>query len=175
MPKVNDQILKPEFFARPTLKVAPELLGKFLVRQIGGEQFAARITEVEAYDGFDDQASHASRGKTPRNAPMFGPAGFWYIYIVYGMHWMLNVVTREAGYPAAILIRGVQDAVGPGRLTRQFKIDKKLNNQPALLESGLWFEERDSHQSKIVIKTSPRIGVDYAGRWAKKPWRFFYE
>lgn len=108
-------VLQHKFFDRSTIRVARELLGKFLVRRYRGygsacspqEEIAAMITEVEAYDGFRDKASHASRGKTLRNTPMFGPAGNWYVYFTYGMHWMLNMVTRERGYPAAILIRGV--------------------------------------------------------------------
>jgi len=110
------KVLTHHFFNRPTLTVAKDLLGKFLVREVAPTRrqsgrrrsvVAYMITEVEAYDGFKDKASHASRGETPRNAPMFGPAGHWYVYFTYGMHWMLNVVTREKGYPAAILIRGV--------------------------------------------------------------------
>lgn len=99
-------ILQQHFFRRPTIRVARELIGKFLVRKWRGREIVGMITEVEAYDGFHDKASHASRGMTARNAPMFGPAGNWYVYFTYGMHWMLNVVTREKGYPAAILIRG---------------------------------------------------------------------
>jgi DNA-3-methyladenine glycosylase len=95
------------FFNRPTPRVARKLLGKFLVRRYRGRELAGMITETEAYDGFADRGSHAHRGKTVRNAPMFGPSGCWYVYFVYGVHWMLNVTTREAGYPAAVLIRGV--------------------------------------------------------------------
>jgi len=163
------QILTQKFFNRQTEKVARELLGKFLVRRYRGKTTARMITEVEVYDGFNDKASHAARGPTKRNAPMFGPAGHWYIYFTYGMHWMLNIVTREAGYPAAVLIRGVQGANGPARLTRFFKIDKKLNGLPATKESGLWVEDRRVRVQSAYIKKGPRMGVGYAGPyWARR-------
>ncbi len=100
-------ILGPEFFDRPALTVARELLGKYLVRKVGRKEVALMITETEAYDGFKDKASHASRGQTLRNTPMFDTAGTIYVYFTYGMHWMLNIVCGKKGYPAAILIRGL--------------------------------------------------------------------
>src|SRR3989344_2477039 len=108
-------VLGKKFFDRPTLAVARELLGKYLVRKRGKKVEKFIITEVEAYDGFKDKASHASRGKTLRNAPMFGNAGIWYIYFTYGIHYMLNIVTGSKNYPAAILIRGVRGINGPAR------------------------------------------------------------
>src|SRR3989338_4648093 len=114
--------LPEKFFNRSTLRVARELLGKHLVRRIGKREVARMITEVEAYIGHKDKASHASRGRTERNAPMFGKAGYWYVYFTYGMHWMLNIVTERNGYPAAILIRGVQGISGPARITKFLKI-----------------------------------------------------
>lgn len=117
--------LQPNFFQRDTETVARELLGKFLVSGTGSDQVAAMITEVEVYAGGDDQASHARFGPTKRNQPMFGPGGFWYVYLVYGLHYMLNVVTGPAGYPAAILIRAVEGCSGPGRVARRFKIGKE--------------------------------------------------
>jgi DNA-3-methyladenine glycosylase len=163
-----------KFFKKPTLEVAKGLLGKVLVRQSGGRELKAVITEVEAYDGPLDLASHASRGLTPRTKVMFGPPGTWYVYFTYGMHWMLNIVTREKGYPAAILIRSTDLASGPGRLTKRLKIDKKLNGKPAKRASGLWIEDSGIHISQSKIKKSPRIGVDYAGPiWSKKHWRFY--
>ena len=101
------KVLNKNFFNRPTLIVAKDLLGKYLIRRLNGKIKRFMITEVEAYDGFKDKASHASRGKTVRNAPMFGEAGVWYVYFTYGMHYMLNIVTGKKDYPAAILIRGV--------------------------------------------------------------------
>lgn len=167
------KILRRNFFNRPTVKVAKELLGKFLVRRQRGKTLALMITEVEAYDGFLDKASHASRGKTARNAPMFGPPGYWYVYLTYGMHWMLNIVTREKNYPAAILIRGIGGINGPARLTQFLKIDKNLNDLPANKKTGLWIEDRGVRIAPTKVKKTPRIGVDYAGKyWAKKLRRF---
>ncbi len=163
------KILRKSFFEQPTLLVAENLLGKYLVRN--GNAFM--ITEVEAYDGFEDKASHASRGETPRNKVMFGEAGRWYVYFVYGMHHMLNIVTGAEGYPAAVLIRGVEEVSGPARLTKALGIDCATNEQKAVTASGLWIEDRGIVVPKNRIKKTPRIGVAYAGEeWAGKPWRF---
>lgn len=162
-------VLASSFFEQPTLVVAENLLGKYLVRD--GQAFM--ITEVEAYDGFEDKASHASRGETPRNKVMFGGAGVWYVYFVYGMHHMLNIVTGPKGYPAAVLIRGVEGISGPARLTKALGIDRQMNEQKAQPESGLWIEDRGAIIPKNKIEKTPRIGVAYAGEeWASKPWRF---
>ena len=170
---MRSKVLSADFFDRPTLAVAKELLGKFLVRRIGKKIIASMITEVEAYDGFNDRASHASRGETARNAVMFGAAGRWYVYFVYGVHWMLNIVTGPKSYPAAILIRGAADAGGPGRLTKFFKIKKHYNSLPANKKTGLWVEDRGVKIPSRRIKRAPRIGVGYASSiWSKKPWRF---
>ena len=171
MPK----ILKPQFFNRPALKVAQDLLGKFIVRCYRGQETALMLTEVEAYDGHNDKASHASRGKTERNQVMFGPAGYWYVYFTYGLHWMLNIVTGPKNYPAAVLIRGTDNVIGPGRITKFLRVDKKLNGKMSSRASGLWLEDRGVVIPKSKIKKLPRIGVDYAGEWAKKPYRFILE
>ena len=131
------------------------------------------ITEVEAYVGFSDRASHASRGMTPRNRVMFGPPGVWYVYFTYGMHWMANIVTGRKGYPAAILIRGVKGISGPARVTKHFGIDKRFNNKRAMPANGLWIEDRGVRIPSRQVKRSPRIGVNYAGPWSKKLWRFY--
>ncbi len=165
-------ILPRSFFNRPTLTVARDLLGKFIVRRFRVQETALMITEVEAYDGFGDKASHAHRGQTERNKIMFGPAGCWYVYFTYGIHWMLNIVTAEKGYPAAVLIRGTDKVVGPARLTKWLHIDKKMNGRPASHQTGLWIEERGVVVAKNKIKRAPRVGVSYAGEWAKKPYRF---
>ena len=156
------KVLRKTFFEQPTLTVARELLGKYLVRKVGGKAIAAIITEVEAYDGPRDKASHASRGLTPRTKVMFGPPGHWYVYFTYGMHWMLNIVTREKGYPAAVLIRAVEvksrrrnisvnqlsnqhgSALainGPARVTKFFRIGKSFNGASASRRTGLWIED----------------------------------
>lgn len=152
--------------------VARDLLGKFLVRKIRGKEIALMITETEAYEGQNDLASHASRGKTARNAPMWGEAGQFYIYLVYGMHEMLNVVTGKHNYPAAVLVRGVEECGGPGRVTKAFKVTRILNGKRAALPTGLWFEDRGVRIAPRRIKRSPRVGVAYAGAWAAKPYRF---
>lgn len=143
-------ILSLKFFERSAVKVARDLLGKFLVRRWRGKEIALMITEVEAYHGFNDKASHAARGLTPRNKIMFGEAGYWYIYFIYGTHWMLNIVTGKKGVPSAVLIRGVKgfngpsagSGQGPGKLTKTFHINKSLNGKTADKKSGLWVEDR---------------------------------
>lgn len=170
------KVLGSTFFARPTVLVARSLLGKFLVRKIGKREIALMITETEAYDGFKDMASHAHRGMTERNKIMFGPAGYWYVYFTYGMHWMLNVTTGKRGYPAAVLLRGVKGINGPARLTKFLRIGKKLNKKKATRASGLWIEDRNIKIPNSRVTRGPRVGVTYAGRiWRKKPYRFWIE
>lgn len=130
------------------------------------------ITEVEAYIGRDDKACHASRGKTPRTEVMFGKPGHWYVYLIYGMHCCLNVVTEEKGYPAATLIRSVDRTTGPGRVCKKFKITRELNKKSATKTSGLWIEDKGVVIDPKRIKKTKRIGVDYAGEWKDKLWRF---
>lgn len=171
-------ILGPSFFNRPTLVVARELIGKYLVRRIHGKITPYLITETEAYDGPKDMACHARHGKTGRNFPMFSEAGTIYVYFTYGMHWMLNLVCGEKEYPAAVLIRGIQyQGValildGPAKLTKALQIDNKLNTLMLGKKSGLWVEDRRVVISPRQIQRTPRIGVEYAGAWAKKKWRF---
>lgn len=166
------KILAKDFFERPTLAVAREILGKYLVRRGRGREIAAMITEVEAYDGFRDKASHAHCGETRRNAVMFGDAGVWYVYLVYGMHEMVNIVTGGTGYPAAVLIRGVDGISGPGRVTKYFHISHALDGKDAGKQSGLWIEDRGARICAKEVKRLPRVGVAYAGVWAKKKYRF---
>ncbi len=154
------------------LDVGQELLGKYLVRQVGGVVDARMIVETEAYDGPNDKACHAYKGRTPRTDVMFGEAGHWYVYFVYGMHHMLNIVTGPVGYPAAVLIRGVEKINGPGRITKHLSIYKDLNTKKAVRESGLWIEDRGVIIDPARILRTPRIGVAYAGEWAQKPYRF---
>lgn len=165
------KILGPEFFDRPTTTVARELLGKFLVRKIGRKEIALMITETEGYDGPPDLGSHSAKGRTERTEILFGPAGFWYVYIIYGLHNMLNVVTRRAG--AAVLIRGVESYPRPGTLTKALQITRDLNKTSSTeKKSGLWIEDRGVRIAKKDIEKGPRIGIAYAQEWAHKPWRF---
>lgn len=167
-------VLGADFYQRPALQVARDLLGKVLVRRTeDGRLHAAVIHETEAYVGPHDLACHAAKGHTPRTSVMFGPAGVWYVYFCYGIHWMLNVVTNDEGYPAAVLLRGAGRWVGPARLTKGLAIDKQLNGQPAAKSSGLWIEDRGIRLPRSVVLRTPRIGVAYAGAWAAKPYRFF--
>jgi DNA-3-methyladenine glycosylase len=184
MPGNSPNPLPRAFFDRPTLKVAKELLGKFLIRETFSGLLQARIVDVEAYVGPEDKACHASKGRTKRTEIMFGPPGFTYVYLIYGMYYCLNLVTEREEYPAAILIRGLEvkeetDAGifstridGPGRVCRFLKIARVDNGIDATLGATLWMEDRGQTFSRTHIQTLPRIGVDYAGEWAKKPWRF---
>jgi DNA-3-methyladenine glycosylase len=169
------KILTKKFFERSALEVAPELLGKFLVKKVGDKEISLMITDVEAYEGPEDKASHASRGQTERNKPMFGPAGHWYVYFTYGMHWLLNIVTGGKDYPAAVLIRGTKEIYGPARITKFLKVDKKFNSRLASKKDGLWLEDRGVKVEPGKIKKCKRIGVDYAGKWANKRHRFVCE
>lgn len=169
------RVLSQSFFGRDTLCVAEELLGKYLVSTRGAVPIARRITEAEAYDGPLDKASHASRGRTPRTEIMFHHGGCWYVYFVYGMHHLLNVVTGPEAYPAAVLIRSVEGAEGPGRVGALFGIGKELYGKKASKKSGLWIEDRGDSVPHSAIKKLPRIGVSYAGDWAERPYRFFVD
>jgi DNA-3-methyladenine glycosylase len=134
------------------------------------------ITEVEAYVGEKDLACHASKGRTKRTEVMYQPGGRWYVYLCYGMHEMLNLVTGPADHPAAILIRGLDTVRGPGRLTKRLDIGRKLNGTIATDAAGLHLEDHGIVLARGRIRSGPRIGVDYAGPvWASKPWRFWIE
>ena len=115
-------------------------------------------------------------GKTKRTEAMFGPAGCFYVYLVYGMYWMLNIVTDQKDYPAAVLIRGAQEVSGPGRSTKFLSIDKELNSKLVCVKSGLWVEDRSACVQTHKIIRTPRIGINYTGPvWSKKPYRFVLE
>jgi len=154
---------------------ARNLLGKFLVRRrmLTDAAEARMITEVEAYNGECDLACHARAGRTARTSVLYEDAGVWYVYLCYGIHEMLNLVVGPKNWPAAILIRGVEGIVGPGRVTKQLAIDRKLNGHKAEPVNGLWIEDRGVMVPDAMVAVTPRIGVDYAGgEWAQKPWRF---
>jgi DNA-3-methyladenine glycosylase len=185
-------ILDRKFYRRDTLQVARALLGKKLVRQINGLELSGMIVETEAYCGEADSACHAHRGKTPRNAVMFGEPGHTYVYFTYGMHHMLNLVTEAKDHPCAVLIRAIlpltgieamearrkrKGAVltdGPAKLCQALDIDKSLNGWDLTCGKELWVEDYRKIPAKS-IKTTPRIGIDYAkNEHRNAPWRFFY-
>jgi DNA-3-methyladenine glycosylase len=168
------KMLQREFFERDTVEVARDLIGCFLVRKIENDTRRFMITETEAYDGPFDLASHSSKGRTPRTEVMFGAAGTLYVYFVYGMHNMLNIVTGAHGFPAAVLIRGIEGTSGPGRLTKALGITRDLNALPLGKKSGLWIEEGKKIDTTNIMRT-PRIGVNYAGPiWSQKLYRFVF-
>ena len=163
--------------AKKTVALARWLLGKYLVRRrCDGREDARMIVEVEAYDGERDLACHARAGRTKRTEVMYGPGGIWYVYLCYGIHEMLNLVVGPRDYPAAILIRGVEGAIGPGRVTKALAIGRELNGASATTEtSGLWLEDRGVRVPAPAVEATPRIGVDYAGPiWTMKHWRFTF-
>lgn len=159
------------FFQRSVLEVAPELLGKILVRQFDdGQMKKYVITEVEAYSGDGDLACHASKGKTPRTEVMFSEGGLVYVYLVYGIHWLLNIVTGKEGDASAVLIRGLEGIDGPGRVGKVLQLNKSFYGETLFSSDRIWIEH-----SEIPVKyeTAPRVGIQYAGEpWISKHWRF---
>jgi DNA-3-methyladenine glycosylase len=161
-------VLPQTFFNRDATTVAKELIGCYLVTPRG----RFMITETEAYDGCEDLACHASKGRTPRTEVMYGEGGHIYTYLIYGMYWMLNIITGPKDYPAGVLIRGIEGVNGPGRVTMKLGIDKSFYGKKLGKETGLWIEEGEKIPDNRIEATA-RIGVDYAGPiWAKKEWRF---
>ena len=173
---MRSTILSRSYFNRPTVQVARSLIGKYLVRSIDGRILAGKIVEVEAYVGSQDKACHASKGRTQRTDVMFGSGGVAYVYLIYGMYHCLNVVTEREEFPSAVLIRAIEidgELIdGPGRLCRALQIDRRLNRVDLTTGESIWFEDRGVLVARGDVGTHPRVGVDYAGEWAKKPWRF---
>jgi DNA-3-methyladenine glycosylase len=164
--------LGSSFFDRKAEHVAQDLIGCHLVRKRGRRFVKYAITETEAYVGPHDLACHSSRGRTKRTEPIFGPPGTFYIYLVHGLHWMLNVVTGPVGYPAAVLLRRAGGIIGPGRLARALGVTGTLNGRTVGPEAGVWFTT-GVRPASVQILLTPRIGVDYAGPiWSAKPLRF---
>lgn len=184
-------LLTPEFFIRDTRLVARELLGKVIYHRINKKVYKAIITETEAYHGAGDLACHCSKGKTKRTSVMFDHPGLIYIYLIYGIYYMLNIVTMPKNFPAAVLIRAVKNLQvsfdmkkfekinhptdGPGKLTKQLQIDGRLNNKLLTPNTGLWVVDEGIEIPADKIQTGKRIGIDYAGKWKDKPWRFYYK
>ncbi len=172
------QKLPRAFYARDTVTVARELLGKWLVHRVGGVERIGRIVEVEAYLGPQDLASHSSKGLTERNRVMFGPPGHAYVYMIYGLYHCFNVVTEPVGHGAAVLLRALEPvknlpvrASGPGLLCRAMGLDRRHNGHD-LLSDDLFVAEPDE-PTRLVIARSPRVGVDYARHWARRHLRFY--
>lgn len=160
------------FYQRDVLEVCPDLLGKEIILQSDNQLKRFLITEVEAYRGEEDKACHASKGRTLRTEIMYHPGGYLYVYLIYGMYWMLNIVTGEENNPQAALIRGIQGISGPGRLTKKLGIDKSFYGESLLHSNRIWLEN-NPNQFKINFQQSKRIGIDYAGKeWSEKPWRY---
>ncbi len=166
------QRLNKDFFVRDVLDVAPDLLGKVIVRKFdNGEIKKFVITETEAYCGEEDLACHASKGKTKRTETMYMEGGHIYIYLIYGMYYMLNFVTLHKDNPQAVLIRGVDNVIGPGRVGKILQIDKSFNKQSILTSDNFWIEQGEIE--KLKYRTDVRVGIDYAGEyWKNRPWRF---
>ena len=166
MSKITDM----EFFSKSALELAPLLLGKLLCTNINGEIRKLRITETECYMGTDDLGCHASKGKTERNAPMFEKGGISYVYLVYGMHNMFNVISGNEGEPQGVLVRCCEGYNGPAKLTKFLGIDRSLNRENLACSDKIWLED-DGFTCGYITK--PRVGIDYAGEyWSKIEWRF---
>lgn len=159
-----------KFYQRDALVVAPEILGKILCRQVSDKILRTRITQVEVYKGEEDSACHARFGKTERSKIMYESGGLAYIYMIYGIHFLLNVVTGKKNLPQAILIRESENFTGPAKLTKALQIDKNLNGE-SLVKNKIWIED-DGYIIKNYL-TAPRIGIDYADEFYKNiNWRF---
>lgn len=174
MPRLKK--LRRPFFRRSAEELARELIGMILVRRFRGRTFCARIVETEAYVGPHDKACHAYKGRTRRTEVMFGPGGCAYVYLIYGMYDMFNIVAGELDDPQAVLIRGAlpldgwrADLAGPGRLARALKITRAHNGLD-LTGQKLFLKGDAARRPRIA--TTPRIGIDYAEEWKDAPLRF---
>lgn len=170
--------LPRSFYNRDTVLVAHELLGKYLVHRIQGVERIGKIVEVEAYLGEHDLAAHSAKGLTPRTQVMFGPPGYAYVYLIYGMHYCMNVVTERKGHAAAVLLRALEPvqniterSQGPGLLCKAMGIDKNLHGHD-LLSDDIYVAHPSVNEPFIIVKR-PRIGVEYAKHWAKRLLRFY--
>ena len=171
--------LPRSFYDRDTVEVAHDLLGQHLVHVVSGVERVGRIVEVEAYLGPHDLAAHSARGLTKRTRVMFGPPGHAYVYLIYGMHWCVNMVTQEEGKASAVLLRAVEPVKnvegrtqGPALLTRAMGIDGRLNGHDLLSDDLFVRRARPAGEAVPIVKR-PRIGVDYAGHWARRLLRFY--
>lgn len=151
--------LEREYYKQPATLLAPDLIGKLLCRKVDGRILKYRITETECYYSEQDTACHASKGKTERTKVLYMQGGTAYVYLCYGIHSLLNVVTGEEGFPEAVLIRGVEGYNGPGKLTKAMKIDRNLNETDMTISGELWLEDDGMHPDYEAAK---RVGIDYA-------------
>lgn len=166
-------ILSKDFFKRDRLEVAPELVGKLLVCRSEKGIIRQRITETEAYGTAEDTACHAHKGRTPRNEVLYMEGGLVYVYLCYGVHWLLNVITGDVESPQGVLIRACEDAPGPGRLTKAAGINGNFNRMYYCEESGIWFED-DGFECDI--RTDKRVGIGYASQEDQdRQWRFIMD
>jgi DNA-3-methyladenine glycosylase len=162
--------LNLNYYTQDVLHVAPDLLGKEMILKRNSVYESFIISETEAYRGMEDLACHASKGRTSRTEIMFHQGGKLYIYLIYGVHWMLNIVTGEENNPQAVLIRSVENCNGPGRLTKMLGVDNGFYGESLINSKRIWVED-SGYQPKYC--QTPRIGIDYAGEiWKNKPWRF---
>lgn len=166
--------LSEDFFHRDCLEVAPDLVGKIIVRKLeNGGEIKLRITETEAYRGIEDKACHASKGRTPRTEILYRESGLIYVYLCYGIHWLMNVITGEKEQPQGVLIRACEGFEGPAKLTKKLQIDKSFNYESFTNNDRIYILD-DGTNAKI--RTDKRVGIDYAGEeWAAKPWRFILD
>ena len=167
--------IHPAWFGRPAPFLAPRLLGKILCRRLpDGTVLRRRITETECYFGEEDTACHAHKGRTPRTETLYRSGGIVYVYLCYGIHALLNVVTGQEGHPEAVLIRGVEGANGPGRVTRAMEITCADNRTPLFESDGIWLEDDGFPAPQYICL--PRVGIDYAAPDDRtRPWRFLTE
>ncbi len=177
-----------KFYSRNTLLVAKSLLGKYLVRKIRGKELVGKIVETEAYIGPADKASHAFNGrKTERSKTVYLEPGHIYIYLCYGMYWQFNITTKDEGKPECVLLRALEPTFkeqkdiselrklgsGPGKLCRWMNLDKSFNEEDLTISKRIWVEDRGEKIKPSQVISTARVGIDYAGSWAKKPWRFY--
>ena len=186
------EVLSASFYARDTVEVARDLIGKTLVRQDGPDQISGMIIETEAYRGEEDLACHCRAGRTPRTEIMYGPAGRAYVYLIYGMYWLLNVVTEAAGNPGAVLIRAIEPlngveviaqrragqarrnwTNGPGKLSLALDIQGNMNGVDICSSTGPLYITQGEDVSSEIIRTGPRVGLETVPEpWRSKEWRF---
>jgi DNA-3-methyladenine glycosylase len=163
--------LTEKFFRRDALEVAPDLVGKVIVRRLeDGTLLRERIAETEAYRGEEDKGCHASKGRTKRTEVLYGESGVIYVYLCYGMHWLMNVITGEKDFPQGVLFRAGEVHDGPAKLTKYLQVDGSFNGGSMSSSPDIWIEDDGFRPD---IETAPRVGIDYAGDyWKDVPWRF---